>query len=198
MDFGTNQNGKKNEPINHDELEKLVVRVQNGDLKAFSKLYDMLVEKVYKYLYFKADQESAFDITETTFLKVWENIKKYQKKPGSSFASWVFRIAHNLLVDHYRLNKETAELDMNQADHKIENSPIYQTEQSLSRQSLKTAMGQLKDDYREVLTLFFVNGLDNTEVAQVMNKSEGGLRVLKFRALQELKKVLLNMGIKYQ
>lgn len=197
MHFGTNKSAGENEALNHEELEKLVERVQNGDLKAFSKIYDLMVEKVYKYLYFKVEQEAAFDLTETAFLKVWENIKKYQKKAGSSFVSWVFRIAHNLLVDHYRFNKETVELDVNVADHKSENNPIYLTEQSLSRNSLKMALGQLKDDYREVLTLFFINGLDNSEVAELMKKSEGGLRVLKFRALAELKKILLEMGIRY-
>jgi RNA polymerase sigma-70 factor (ECF subfamily) len=156
-----------------------------------------MVEKIYKYLYFKVEQEAAFDLTETVFLKVWENIKKYQQKSGATFVSWVFRIAHNLLVDHYRFNKENLELDLNVADHKIENNPIYLTEQSLSRLSLKNAFSQLKDDSREVLTLSFINGLDNSEVASLMKKSEGGLRVLKFRALQELKKILLDMGIKY-
>jgi len=197
MDFGTNKSGGKNEALNHEELEQLVVKVQSGDLKAFSKIYDLMVEKVYKYLYFKVEQEVAFDLTETTFLKVWENIKKYQKKSGSTFVSWVFRIAHNLLVDHYRFNKVTVELDINVADHKTENSPIYLTEQSLSRGSLKMALSKLKEDQREVVTHFFINGLDNFEVASLMNKSEGGLRVLKHRALQELKRILLEMGIKY-
>jgi len=197
MDFGQSKNESKNDAINPEDLEKLVERVQNGDLKAFSKLYDLLVEKVYKYLYFRVDQETAFDLTETTFLKVWENIKKYQKKTGASFSSWVFRIAHNLLVDHYRFNKETSELDLNLADHKTENNPVYRTEQSLSRQTLRVALSQLKDDYREVLTLAFINGMDNAEVANLMKKYEGGLRVLKFRALQELKRILLEMGIKY-
>lgn len=197
MDFGTNKNGAKNEALNHQELEGLVLKVQNGDLKAFSKIYDLMVDRVYKYLYFKVEQEAAFDLTETTFLKIWENIKKYQKKSGSTFVSWVFRIAHNLLVDHYRFVKETVELDIDIADQKIENNPVYLAEQSLSRQSLKKALWQMKDEYQEVLMHSFINGLDNVEVASLMKKSEGALRVLKFRALQELKKILLDMGIKY-
>lgn len=197
MDFGTNKNGGGNQTLNHDELEKLAVKVQNGDLKAFAKIYDLMVDKVYKYLYFKVPQEAAFDLTETVFLKVWSNIKKYQKRRGSTFVSWVFRIAHNLLVDHYRYNKETLELEMDVVDHKIENSPIYQTEQSLSRVHLKKALSQMKNEFSEVLTHSFINGLDNKEVASLMKKTEGGLRVLKFRALQELKKILLDMGIKY-
>lgn len=180
------------------EVEDLVEKFQKGDREAFAKLYDFFVDKIYKYFYYKTtSQEEAFDLTETVFLKVWENAKSYKKKLGSSFSSWVFRIAHNLLVDHYRLNKPSAELDVNQADQRIESSPVFLAEQSLSRRSLHSALGKLKDAYKEVITLAYINGLDNSEVAEVMKKSEGSLRVLKFRALKELKRILQEMGIKY-
>jgi RNA polymerase sigma-70 factor (ECF subfamily) len=175
-----------------------VDKFQKGDREAFAKLYGIFVDKMYKYFYYKTtSQEEAFDLTETVFLKVWENAKSYKKKVGSTFNSWIFRIAHNLLVDHYRLNKPSAELDNNQADLRAETSPAFLAEQSLSRSNLHRALGGLKEAYREVITLSFINGLDNTEVAEVMKKSEGSLRVLKFRALKELKRVLLEMGIRY-
>ncbi len=177
-------------------VEVLVEKVQKGDMQAFSKLYDYYVEKIYKYFYFKTGQEEAFDLTETVFLKVWDNIRAYRRKTGSSFSSWLFRIAHNLLVDHYRLTQTSLELDPNRPDIKTDNSPVFLAEQSLSRRSLKEAMSKLKDDYREVITLAFINGLDNPELAQILKKSEGTLRVLKFRALKELKRILQEMGIK--
>lgn len=206
FDFGLSKKvGKDLENIKIDslenpirvELESLVISVQKGDLKAFGRIYDLLVVKVYKYIFFKVDQETAFDLTETVFLKVWENIGKYQLKDGSSFSSWVFRIAHNMVVDHHRFGKESLPLDIDIADHKQDNNPVHVVEQSLGKQSLKTALSKLKENYQEVLTLSFLNGLDNDEVAKAMGKSEGSLRVLKFRALQELKRVLLDMGIKY-
>lgn len=178
-------------------MDAWVISAQKGDLKAFGKIYDALVEKVYKYVFFKVDQETAFDLTETVFLKVWENLDKYSLKAGSSFTSWVFRIAHNLIIDHRRFEKETLPLDFDLADQKSENNPVHAAEQNLSKTTLKKALSSLKDSYQEVLTLSYLNGLDNGEVAQLMKKSEGGMRVLKFRALQELKKVLLSMGIKY-
>lgn len=170
---------------------------QAGNRDAFAQLYDCYVEKIYKYFFFKTSQEEAFDLTETVFLKVWENIRAYRKKAGSSFASWLFRIAHNLLIDHYRLNRTNLELDANEADHRQESSPIFLAEQSLSRENLRSALKRLKSSHKEVITLSFINGLENQEIAQVMKKSEGSLRVLKFRALKELKRVLLEMGIKY-
>jgi RNA polymerase sigma-70 factor, ECF subfamily len=192
-----NSQSGKNEQ-NKVQIEELVEKFQKGDREAFAKLYDYFVDKVYKYFYYKTtSQEEAFDLTETVFLKVWENAKSYKKKLGSSFNSWVFRIDHNLFVDYYRLNKPSAELDTNEADQRAEASPVFLAEQSLSRRNLQGALEKLKDTYREVITLAYINGLDNTEVAEVMKKSEGGLRVLKFRALKELKKILQEMGIKY-
>lgn len=178
-------------------LEDLVLQFQRGRKEAFGKIYDHFVEKIYKYFFFKASQEEAFDLTETVFLKVWENIRSYRKKAGSSFSSWIFRIAHNLLIDHYRVHKIHEELDSAEPDRRREASPVFLAEQSLSRDTLRSALGRLKNVYRDVITLSYMNGLDNSEVAQVLKKSEGGLRVLKFRALQELKKILSEMGIKY-
>ena len=190
----------KYEPENEQKsnIEQWVKEAQSGNWQSFSKLYEYYVDKVYKYNYYKvSSQDEAFDLTETVFLKVWDNLKSYKPKAGSSFGSWVFRIAHNLLVDHYRLKKETVELTEVHADQRDEASPLHKTEEVLRKGTLKQAMSKLKDIYREVLTLSYLNELSNSEVAELMNKSEGGLRVLKFRALQELKKVLEQMGIKY-
>lgn len=190
----------KYEPENEQKsnIEQWVREAQSGNWQSFSKLYEYYVDKVYKYNYYKvSSQDEAFDLTETVFLKVWDNLKSYKPKAGSSFGSWVFRIAHNLLVDHYRLKKETVELTEVHADQRDEASPLHKTEEVLRKGTLKQAMSKLKDIYREVLTLSYLNELSNSEVAELMNKSEGGLRVLKFRALQELKKVLEQMGIKY-
>ncbi|MCC7432985.1 sigma-70 family RNA polymerase sigma factor [Candidatus Peregrinibacteria bacterium] len=187
---------KSGQAHNDIQVEEIVLKVQNGDLKAFTKLYEHYVDRIYRYFFFKTDQESAYDLTETVFLKVWENIKKYKKKDKANFSSWIFTIAHNLLVDHYRDRKEVLELDETEVDHTQDNNPIYLTEQSLTRDNLKIALGKIKSTYREVINLSFMNGLDNLEVARIMKKTEGGLRVLKFRALQELKKVLKEMGMK--
>lgn len=187
-----------NQEQERQTIEQLVERAQSGDMDAFAEIYDHYVERVYKYFFFKTAQEEAFDLTENVFLRVWENLRQYRRKSDASFAAWLFRIAHNLLVDHYRLRKEQLELDERHPDQRDESSPVFQAERSLGRHSLKVALSRLKENYREVVTLSYINGLSNEEIARVLNKSEGTLRVLKFRALRELKRVLEEMGIGYQ
>lgn len=183
---------------NKSDIEELVIRFQNGEKEAFSEIYQFFVEKVYKYFFFKTTQEEALDLTETVFLKVWDNIRKYQKKKGASFSAWIFTIARNLLIDHYRNHKEFTELTNLEPDKKQDNQPIFNTERVLSRDYLKKALGKLKESYSEIVVLAFLNDLSNEEIAYLLNKNEGTVRVLKFRALKELKKILLEMGIKYE
>src|SRR6266481_3206633 len=93
-----------------DELE-LVRRSQTGDRAAFARLYDAYVERIYRYVYFRvADDQLAEDITSTVFLKGWEKLDSYQV--GSSpFIAWLYRVAHNTVIDHYRTKKVSIPLD---------------------------------------------------------------------------------------
>src|SRR3989338_10018248 len=89
------------------EIERLVLKIQQGDHDAFATLYDIFIDPIYRYVYYRVNQNDAEDLTEVVFLKVWENILQY-KKQKSTFAAWIFRIAHNLVVDHYRATKDRA------------------------------------------------------------------------------------------
>ncbi|MBU1152003.1 RNA polymerase sigma factor [Patescibacteria group bacterium] len=176
-----------------EEIEDLVLLVQKGDKEAFSDLYNLLIDPIFRYVYYKVNQAEVDDIVETVFLKVWENIKQY-KPQKKSFSAWVFRIAHNLVIDHYRSSKTFDELDYKIADYKREHNPIKTTEDTLEQNLLRRAMGKLKDNYREFLIYKFVNDLSNREIAQMIGKSEGSLRILQFRALKALKQELEEMG----
>jgi len=179
------------------EIDALVIRSQGGDSAAFAEIYDIFVQKVYRYIFFKINNDDdALDLTESVFLKVWQSIRSY-KKGKYNFSAWLFRIAHNLVVDHYRLHKVHAPLDYNLEDKKQHSDPRNAVEQSIGRDNLRSALLRLKDSYRQILVLRYINELENEEIARIMKKSEGSLRVLKHRALHDLKRVFKEMGIKH-
>lgn len=175
-------------------IHQLVEQAQKGDMEAFSSLYQKLVDRVYRYLYFRLRTEDLEDILEMVFIKVWENIKKY-KQDKTPFLSWVFRIAHNLTVDYYRTHRGLQPLPDNIVDERLETNPRHLTEQLLSNELLTRGLSKLKDNYQQVLILRFINDLNVQETAAAMKISLGMVRVLQFRALQSLKNVLLEMGI---
>ena len=161
-----------------------------------AELYDFYVQPIYRYVYFKVNKEDVLDITEGVFLKAWENLHTY-KKGKASFSAWLFRIAHNLVVDHYRSHKIPDPLDTNYVDEKPEVNPQFLTERHLNQGNLKQAIAQLPTKYQQVILLKYVNDLDNEEISKIMDKSEGSLRILKFRALKALKNILNDMNIGY-
>jgi RNA polymerase sigma-70 factor (ECF subfamily) len=186
--------------VKNSEMELLVMRVQDGDQQSFAKIYDSLIDQVYRYVFYRVKEEDAEDVVENVFLRVWENIRKYRVKEGKSFSAWVFRIAHNLVVDYYRMakDKEFDELDLNMADDKRIHNPINSVENSINNKFLKMALAKLKSPYRDVIIYKFINELSNKEISEILGKNEGGLRVLQFRALAALKKELIDMGADYE
>jgi len=106
-------------------------------------------------------------------------------------------ITHNVVVDHYRTNKDNVELSYDIVDEDRESNPLKLTEQSLSSDILMRAVAKLNKRYQQIIVLKYINELDNKEVAKIMNKSEGSLRILKFRALKALRNILNDMNIPY-
>lgn len=179
-------------------IEKLVVLAKRGNQDAFSQLYDIFVDPIYRYVYYRVDSGEAEDIVETVFLKVWENIRQY-KPQKRSFSAWIFRIAHNLIVDHYRSAKDRVfeELHPQIPDQSRQHNPIKSAQSILDNEVLKKALNNMKRQYREVIIYKFINELSNKEISEILGKSEGSLRILQFRALKALKKVLEEMGVNY-
>ena len=168
------------------ELDELVLKAQKGDSDAFGKIYDELVKPVYRYIFYRVEKEVAEDLTEDVFFKVWENLNKY-KKGKHPFTSWVFRIAHNLVVDYYRKNKQYDEIDENIVDDRDSADPEKTTNIKLTNITLRKVIKKLPDNYREVIILKYVNELDNTEISSALNKSESSIRTIQFRALEKLR-----------
>jgi RNA polymerase sigma-70 factor, ECF subfamily len=164
-----------------------------GDFDSFAALYSCHLDTIYRYIYYRtADVHDAEDLTEQVFLQAWESMAKY-RPVGSCFCNWLYRIAHNLVVDHHRRQKRRSEenledeLELADADGETALEAVITAEECAA---LAAAVAQLPDDQQQVLLLRFIEGLGHTEIAQIINKSEGACRVVQYRALVALKKIL--------
>ena len=173
---------------------ELVRRAQEGDSTQFGQLYERYFEKVYSYLSFKLGNASeAEDLGGPVFLKALESLGSY-KWTGVPFQAWLFRIAHNQLVDALRRRgrRPTAPLDEagSVADDRRESDPEATLALTVRRDDVVAAVEQLTELQRQVISLKFAGGLSNAEVARLMGKSEGAVKALQHAALVSLQKKL--------
>lgn len=168
-------------------VEKLVALAKNGDPQAFGELYQIFVEKIYKFCFYKVDTVSeAEDLTARVFEKALENLKKYKK---GNFQAWLFRIAQNTLIDYWRKVKKEERL--RGWERSGEESILEKICQKEEEKELILALRKLKKEYSDVLSLRFFSGLSVSKTAQILGKSEGAVRVLQHRALKALKEQLI-------
>ncbi|MFH0776425.1 MAG: sigma-70 family RNA polymerase sigma factor [Patescibacteria group bacterium] len=174
------------------EIESLVRRAQRDDAEAFGEIYDRFVVSIYRYIYYRVAKSEAEDLTETVFLRAWEKRHSYHKQKGNSFNSWLFRIAHNAVVDFYRLNAKTeiCELSDELPELKTSADPAANLESKFEQEKLIWALRHLPELQQQVIVLKFVNGFENDEIAEILEKSVGAVRVIQFRALNRLKDLL--------
>jgi RNA polymerase sigma-70 factor (ECF subfamily) len=168
--------------------DELVVQAIRGDKEAFGDLYERYLDQVYRYVYYRvADQNEAEDLTEQIFLKAWEGLPKAENGLNN-FRAWLFRIGHNLVIDHYRTRKQTLSLDQAQSMPDPGWSPESQLQANEQSQHLAFSIQQLDPGLQQVLVCRFINGLNHAETAQIMGLSVGHVRVLQHRALKQIRK----------
>ncbi|HEX9986886.1 MAG TPA: sigma-70 family RNA polymerase sigma factor [Chloroflexia bacterium] len=168
----------------------LAQRASKHDQAAFAELYNAYVEKIYKYIYYKVgNAPDAEDLCEQVFLKAWEAIGRYTWC-GYPFSSWLYKLAHNVVVDHYRTRREAVPLDTAFATSDEPVDPDTTLQQMVEAAELREAINQLTAEQRQVIALKFIEGYENTEIAQMMNKKEGAIRALQYRALRSLQGIL--------
>lgn len=183
----TNEAAHPDSPL--PEEARLVHEAQSGDADSFARLYDAYFERVFRYVYFRvSDDQTAEDLTSQVFLKAWENLPRY--KPSGHFLAWLYTIARNQVIDHYRTRKETVPLD-EVGTLSAEGAAVdEQVQLRFELQAMRDALQFLTEDQQQVLILKFIAGLDTHEIAKQMKKGEGAIRALQMRALQALAKYL--------
>lgn len=174
-----------------DGEEKLIILdAIGGKASAFGLLYDKYNGQIYRFIYLKVShREEAEDLTHQVFLNAWQNIKGY-KIQGFPFSSWLYQIARNQVIDHYRTKKETIDLE-NMEEPAI--SAITLDEKlglDMEINLVKSAISKLTQEQQDVIILRFIDDLSPKEVAIALNKPESTIRVLQHRAIKNLQKIL--------
>jgi RNA polymerase sigma-70 factor (ECF subfamily) len=172
------------------EEAHLVDRAKAGDPQAFARLYDACVERITRYIYFRVSDESDMeDLVSQVFLKAWENLDRY--KPGTSpFVAWLYRIARNLVIDHYRTRRTTLPLEEAAALPSDISMPDDEAQLRFDLEAMRDGLQALSADQQQALILKYIAGLPNDSIARIMNKQEGTVRGLQMRGLQTLAKYM--------
>jgi len=171
--------------------QSLVHRVQQGDREAFAQLYESHFDKIYRYVVLRiGNKTEAEDVTQQVFLKALQSIPSFKWK-GIPFSAWLFRIAHNLVVDYLRKEKKVVITPLDESSARSDSNPQLAAEQRLDIEQLISATKRLTKTQREVISLRFAGELSVAESAKVMGKSEGAVKALQHSAIVTLRKVLL-------
>jgi RNA polymerase sigma-70 factor (ECF subfamily) len=171
--------------------EQLIERARHGDKSCFSALYDYYLPPIYRFIYMKVThREEAEDLSHEVFLSAWQNLTRYEAQ-GFPFGSWLYQIARNKVIDYYRVKKPNVSLEHFDADLiKAEFTIEAKADTALTLEGVRGAMKQLTPDQQDVLLMKFMEDLSHRDIALIMGKSEGAVRLIQHRALQELKKTL--------
>lgn len=172
--------------------EEQLVEQAKTDPEAFGKLYELYVEKIYNYVYYRiGNHHDAEDLTAKTFHRALNHIPNYNHK-GVPFAAWLYRIAHNLIANWHRdhQRRQVVALEQVTLSSDRQEMPHHAAEQTNERELLLAAIQKLPPERQELLTLKFVEKMSNAEIGQVMGRSEGAIKSLYHRTLVSLKELL--------
>jgi len=173
----------------------LLIRLKRKDPEAFGQFYDSYIEKIYRFIYFKVSStETAQDLTSETFLKVWQSFTEGKKI--THLQAFTYQVAKNLVVDHYRQQARTTTVSTDDETSGVteiaDDQPTAEAVVALAGdvEHLEAVLAQLKDEYREIIILKYLDELSTAEIADILGKTKGNVRVLAHRALQTLRELL--------
>jgi RNA polymerase sigma-70 factor, ECF subfamily len=172
-----------------NHVRGLVERAQEGQRDALEELYLLHFDRIYSYLHMSVgNRHDAEDLTTQTFLKMLEAIGRFRWQ-SAPFSAWLFRIAHNLAMDHFRASRRwQPEEDVPEPEDAIESSAEDAAFESIGRRSMLDLIENLSHEQKQVLTLKFVFNFSNGEAAKILGKTEGAVKSLQHRALVSLQK----------
>ena len=181
----------RSEDLENDILLQLLVDVKANDTKAIGKLCDHFLPKVYRFIYYRVKKiEDAEDLTSEVCLRVLQSI---QEQKGS-FHAWIYRIASNMITDHYRRRAVRSTVEsIGDSIEEIDDQSNTAIE-LLEQQELRQSLSQLTEEQQQVIALKFVEGYGTDEIADLLGKSTGAVRAIQFRALTTMRTLFNEEG----
>jgi RNA polymerase sigma-70 factor, ECF subfamily len=185
------------------DVEAMVRDARAGDTHALGRLYDTYRDRVVRFATGRlGDAEKAEDVTSETFESMLRNLGSY--RPGTDFEAWLFTIAHRRVADHFRRRSRRREVELDETVHPtgrggrhalpgplpVAAGPEEAVLAAERRAEVAGAFRRLRADQQEVLALRVLGGLSAVQVAEVLGKSEGAVRVAQHRALRSLRELM--------
>jgi RNA polymerase sigma-70 factor (ECF subfamily) len=176
--------------------KKLFSKVKKKDKEAFVEAYDLYIDQIFRFVYFKVgDKEEASDLTSAVFLKTWNYIQDNSVENIKTLRALIYKIARTTIIDYYRKNSNFNKVTIDGEDE--DRIDIKDEKQDIARQAeinsdfglLEKKMKDLKDEYREVIVLRFIDELSIKEISSVIGKPKNNVRVLIHRALKALREL---------
>ncbi len=169
----------------------LLERIRQCDTEALSQVFDDYHDRIYRYVYgYVGRVGPAEDLTANVFFRLLRAVKE-GKSPRDNLGAWLYRVAHNLVVDSFR-RRPPEELELAEWVESNELDPEHSAEQQLLLDRVRLALHQLTESQQQVVVLKFFEGMDSREVAQIIGKSEGAVDALQHRALGVLRNALVD------
>lgn len=172
--------------------DEILDQAAKGDPEALAVLYDQFSDKIYSYIYHRVGHaDLAEDLTGQVFIRMLEAVR-VGRAWRTSFSGWLYRIAHNLVIDYYRRRGRATFIDLEEAApvQSQHGDPIQAAEAVFDRQRLRAALNSLTEEQAQVITLRFLEELSIAETAEIMGKTEGAIKAQQYRAVLALRRVM--------
>jgi RNA polymerase sigma-70 factor (ECF subfamily) len=171
--------------------DDVVQRAKNGDTTAFAELYEAHAPRLYRYFLprVSGQVQIAEDLTEEVFVRVLERFSQYEDR-GLPFGAWLFRIAHNLLIDSRRRAPIQPHVGLEECAEIDSPAALGSLDQALDHHELTQAMTRLTGEQERVIRLRFLDGMSIADTADTMTKTEESVKKLQARALHAMRRML--------
>ena len=173
------------------DVHALVARAQAGDAEAYAALYERFAHKILSYLRYHLGHggEAAEDLAADVFMRAWKKITSYQSS-GGTFSAWLYRIAHNRLIDHVRAQRKRVGVSLDECGNLPDPSAETGMETALTQEQLAAALAGLTAEQRTVIIHRFMQDRSLADTGRLMAKSEDAVKQLQVRALRSMRRAL--------